>query len=98
MVEKDHQGGLVFSVDHARHFAGATRCPSGPLAAFRTRRRLQFLDGRHSESLCLANGKGGISRRLRTRQASRGAGGRERAGYSGGWRKGQEKAAPAVAA
>ena len=51
MIERDRQRGLVVAVDHARHAAGATRCPGGPLAALRTRRRLQFLDGRHVEIL-----------------------------------------------
>ena len=51
MVHEDHLRGLVLTVDHARHIAGATCSPSGPLAAFRTHRRLQFLDGRHFEIL-----------------------------------------------
>ena len=51
MVEQDHHRGLVLAVDHARHSAGATRSPGGPLAAFRTRRRFHFQDGRHVESL-----------------------------------------------
>ena len=51
MVERDHQRGFVLSVDHARHSAGTTCSPGGPLAAFRTCRRFQFLDGRHLEFL-----------------------------------------------
>src|ERR1035441_1586517 len=51
MVERDHLRGFVLAVNHARPSAGATCCPSGPLAAFRTHRRLQFQDGRHVETL-----------------------------------------------
>jgi hypothetical protein len=51
MVHQDQLRGLVFTIDHARHIAGATCSPSGPLAAFRTHRRLQFQDGRHVETL-----------------------------------------------
>ncbi len=51
VVDQDHHRGFVLSIDHARHSAGATRSPGGPLAAFRTRRRLQFVDGRHFKIL-----------------------------------------------
>mgnify|MGYP003335462696 CR=1 FL=1 len=46
-VERDRHRGFVFTVDNARHFAGATFSPGGPLAALRTRNRLEFHDGRH---------------------------------------------------
>src|SRR5262249_60329116 len=46
-VERNGERRLVVAVDHARHTAGATFCPGGPLAGLRTCRRLQFLDGRH---------------------------------------------------
>ena len=79
VIDQDHERGFVLSVDHARHFAGATRSPSGPLAAFRTCRRLHFL----TVAMLiphLSQWKKAAFRRLRTRQASRGAGGRERGG------------------
>ena len=50
-IERDRDRGLVVAVDHARHAAFTTHGPGGPLACPRTRRRLQFIDGRHSEIL-----------------------------------------------
>src|SRR5216117_4041757 len=47
VVDRNGHGGLVVAVDHSGHSPGATLCPGGPLAALRTRGRLQFLDGRH---------------------------------------------------
>jgi hypothetical protein len=46
-VERDRERGLVVAVDHARHTAFTTHGPGGPLACPRTRRRFQFIDGRH---------------------------------------------------
>src|SRR5438309_2097467 len=53
ILDRNGRGGLVVAVYHSRHSAGATLCPCGPLAACRTRGRLQFLDGRHRLSPCL---------------------------------------------
>src|SRR5215467_11694393 len=47
VVDRDAERGLVVAVDHARHAAFATHGPGGPLAGPWTRRRLQFIDGRH---------------------------------------------------
>src|SRR3954447_5192749 len=47
VIHRNGHGGLVVTIDHSRHSAGATLCPCGPLAACRTRGRLQFLDGGH---------------------------------------------------
>ena len=47
MVDRDVERRLAVAVDHARHAAGATLCPGGPLAGPRARRRLHLLDGRH---------------------------------------------------
>ena len=46
-VERDADRLLAVAVDHAGHAALATHCPGGPLAGLRTRRRAQFIDGRH---------------------------------------------------
>ena len=46
-IERDRHGVLGVAVNDARHAAGATYCPCGPLAACRTRRRLEFPDGGH---------------------------------------------------
>src|SRR5204863_9940564 len=46
VVDRDGHRGLVVAVDHSGNSPGATLCPGGPLAALRTRGRLQFLDGR----------------------------------------------------
>ena len=50
MVERDGQRRLVVAIDDAGHAAGATLGPGGPLAAPRTRHRLDLLDGRHDLS------------------------------------------------
>ena len=47
IVERDGERRLVAAVDDAGHAARATFGPGGPLAGPRTRRRLDFLDGRH---------------------------------------------------
>jgi hypothetical protein len=47
VADRDQGRGLVVAVDHARHAAGATFCPSGPLAGLRASGRLQVMDGRH---------------------------------------------------
>ncbi len=46
-IERDRHGVLEVAVNDARHAAGATHGPCGPLAACRTRRRLEFPDGGH---------------------------------------------------
>src|SRR5579863_3009358 len=46
VVDRNGHGGLVVAIDHSGYSPGATLGPGGPLAALRTRRRLQFLDGR----------------------------------------------------
>ena len=46
VIDRDGHRGLVVAVDHSGNSPGATLCPGGPLAALRTRGRLQFLDGR----------------------------------------------------
>jgi hypothetical protein len=47
VLEQHHDRGLVLAVDDARHAAGITCCPRGPLATFRTHRRFHLLDGCH---------------------------------------------------
>ena len=47
MIERDAERGLVVAVNNARHAAGATLSPGGPLAALRTCRRFQFPNGSH---------------------------------------------------
>src|SRR5471030_1536306 len=85
MVHEDHQRGLVLTVNYARHIAGPTCCPSGPLAAFRTHRRFHFQDGRHDQILNLSQWKRRLFGRPRTRQASRGAWGRVSRGVIASW-------------
>src|SRR5829696_9016571 len=46
-IERDRQRRFAVTIDHARHAAGTTLRPGGPLAGLRTRRRFEFLDGRH---------------------------------------------------
>src|SRR4029079_1881446 len=56
MIERDADWGLVVAVNNARHAAGATLGPGGPLAALRACRRFQFPDGSHGLSLyCFCN-------------------------------------------
>src|SRR4030095_4996717 len=82
VVDRNGHGGLVVAVDHSGHSPGATLCPGGPLAALRTRGRLQFLDGRHrvkslfSKKLKAAWRPVGVPQ-----QASRGAGAADVAGF-----------------
>jgi hypothetical protein len=47
IVERNGDRGLGIAVDNAWYLASATLRPGGPLACLRTRRRLDFLDGRH---------------------------------------------------
>src|SRR6185312_3259505 len=51
VVERNGDGGLGIAVDHTWYSASATLRPGGPLACLRTRRRLDFLDGRHDSVL-----------------------------------------------
>ena len=75
IVDRDSERGLVVAIDHSGHSAGATLCPCGPLAACRTRGRLQFLDGRHLRKSLFSKKLKAASRPGCTpRQASRGAG------------------------
>src|ERR1700744_6733613 len=75
VVDRDGYGGLVVSIDHSGHSPGATLCPCGPLAARRTRGRLQFLDGRHLPKSLFSKKLKAASRPVeRPQQASRGAG------------------------
>src|SRR4029079_2976280 len=66
MLEQHQHRGLAVTINHARHLAGATRIPGGPLAALRTRRRLHFPDGRH-DILVSNNGKGGNAASTRSK-------------------------------
>ena len=75
IIDRNRNRGLVVSIDHSRHSAGATLCPCGPLAACRTRGRLQFLDGRHLlKSLFCKKLKAASRPGCTPQQASRGAG------------------------
>src|SRR5271169_819343 len=75
IVDRNGYGGLVVAIDHSGHSPGATLCPGGPLAALRTRGRLQFLDGRHClKSLFFKKLKAASRPVWRSQQASRGAG------------------------
>jgi hypothetical protein len=47
VVEGDRQRRLAIAIDNSGYAAGATFCPGGPLAATRTRHRLDHSDGRH---------------------------------------------------
>ena len=82
IVDRDGHGGLVVTIDHSGNSPGATLCPGGPLAALRTRGRLQFTDGRHrvkslfSKKLKAATRPGSVRQ-----QASRGAGAADVAGF-----------------
>ena len=51
VIERNGDGGLGIAVDHTWYSASATLRPGGPLACLRTRRRLDFLDGRHDSIL-----------------------------------------------
>ena len=76
VLDQHHHRGLVLAVDNARHVAGVTCCPCGPLAGFRARRRFHLLHGCHVGTSSNPMEKAAFSAALRTRQASRGAGGR----------------------
>src|SRR5262249_56574603 len=47
VVDRNGHRRLAVAVDHARHAAGSTLRPGGPLAGPRARRRLHLLDARH---------------------------------------------------
>ena len=82
VVDRNGHGGLVVAVDHSGHSPGATLCPGGPLAALRTRGRLQFLDGRHRVKSLFSKKLKAASRPVGVpQQASRGAGAADVAGF-----------------
>src|SRR4029079_9532395 len=75
VIDRNRHRRLIVSIDHSRLSAGATLCPCGPLAACRTRGRLQFLDGRHLlKSLFCKKLKAASRPGCTPQQASRGAG------------------------
>ncbi len=83
IVDRDGHGGLVVTLAHSGHSAGATLCPGGPLAALRTRGRLQFLDGRHRCKSLFSKKLKAASRPVNVpQQASRGAGAADVAAFS----------------
>src|SRR5215211_3514164 len=71
-IERDCQRGFAVTIDHARHAAGTTLRPGGPLAGLRTRRRFEFLDGRHVGPLRTMERRRYAA--TRSRHASRGVG------------------------
>ena len=82
IVDRNRRGGQVVTIDHSGNSPGATLCPGGPLAALRTRGRLQFLDGRHSRKSLFSKKLKAATRPMVVRQqASRGAGAADVAGF-----------------
>jgi hypothetical protein len=82
VVDRNGHGGLVVAIDHSGNSPGATLCPGGPLAALRTRGRLQFLDGRHRVKSLFSKKLKAASRPVGVpQQASRGAGAADVAGF-----------------